>query len=58
MNAWENFNQLAESVTNEIIEGIQNENLTWEQVWSPKTLLRIMLRTVPIWDSMHFGWPG
>ena len=36
MKTWENFNQLAETVTNEIIEGIQNENLTWEQVWSPK----------------------
>lgn len=34
-NAWENFNKLAESVTNEIIEGIQNENLTWEMVWNP-----------------------
>ncbi len=36
MKTWENFNQLAETVTNEIIEGIQNENLTWEQVWNPK----------------------
>ncbi len=36
MKAWENFNKLAESVTNEIIEGIQNENLTWEQVWNPQ----------------------
>ncbi len=36
MTAWENFNKLAETVTNEIIEGIQNENLTWEQVWNPK----------------------
>lgn len=35
MKAWENFNHLAETVTNEIIEGIQNKNLTWEQVWSP-----------------------
>jgi antirestriction protein ArdC len=36
MTAWENFNKLAATVTNEIIEGIQNENLTWEQVWNPK----------------------
>ncbi len=36
MKAWENFNNLAETVTNEIIEGIQNENLTWEQVWNPR----------------------
>ena len=40
MNAWENFNQLAETVTNEIIEGIQNENLTWEKVWNPKNAPR------------------
>lgn len=36
MKTWENFNQLAETVTNEIIEGIQNENLTWEKVWNPQ----------------------
>ncbi|MEB2786499.1 ArdC-like ssDNA-binding domain-containing protein [Algoriphagus persicinus] len=36
MKAWENFNKLAETVTNEIIEGIENENLTWEKVWNPK----------------------
>ncbi|WP_425639657.1 ArdC family protein [Algoriphagus yeomjeoni] len=36
MKAWENFNKLAETVTNEIIEGIQNENLTWEKVWNPR----------------------
>lgn len=36
MKAWENFNELAESVTKEIIAGIENENLTWEQVWSPQ----------------------
>lgn len=36
MTAWENFNKLAETVTDEIIEGIQNENLTWERVWNPK----------------------
>lgn len=38
MKAWENFNKLAETVTNEIIEGIQNDNLTWEQVWNPKNV--------------------
>lgn len=36
MKAWENFNKLAETVTNEIIEGIQSDNLTWEKVWSPR----------------------
>ena len=36
MNAWENFNELAESVTKDIITGIENENLTWEQVWNPQ----------------------
>lgn len=40
MTAWENFNKLAETVTNEIIEGIQNENLTWEKVWNPKNAPR------------------
>ncbi|GGF50948.1 ArdC family protein [Echinicola rosea] len=36
MKAWENFNKLAETVTNEIIEGIQSDNLTWEKVWNPR----------------------
>ena len=55
MNAWENFNQLAETVTNEIIKGIQNENLLGNKFGVLKTLRRIMLPTVLIWDSMHFG---
>lgn len=36
MKAWENFNKLAETITNEIIDGIQSENLTGEQVWNPR----------------------
>lgn len=35
MNAWEKFNQVAENLTAQIIEGIQNENLNWEKVWNP-----------------------
>ena len=35
MSQFEKFNQVAEKLTAEIIEGITNENLQWEKVWNP-----------------------
>jgi antirestriction protein ArdC len=35
MNTWEKFNDVAEKLTSEIIDGINTANLTWEKVWNP-----------------------
>ncbi|REG78504.1 ArdC family protein [Algoriphagus antarcticus] len=58
MKAWENFNKLAETVTNEIIEGIQNENLTWEQVWNPKNAPKNYASDRPYlgFNALWLGW--
>ncbi|MEB2774616.1 zincin-like metallopeptidase domain-containing protein [Algoriphagus sp. D3-2-R+10] len=58
MKAWENFNKLAETVTNEIIEGIQNENLTWEKVWSPKNAPKNYASDRPYlgFNSLWLSW--
>ena len=58
MTAWENFNKLAETVTNEIIEGIQNENLTWEQVWNPKNAAKNYASNRPYlgFNALWLAW--